>query len=75
MVKMMIELVYNRSFTLTNGCGEKSRLGRLKSGVPQDSVPVPLLFNIYMNDLLPTTSKLYDDDLALLHSAAEWSSL
>ena len=77
MVKMIMELVYNRSFTLTNGRGRKSRLRRLKNGVPQDSVLAPLLFNIYINDLLPTTSKLYAyaDDLTIVHSAAEWSSL
>ena len=77
MVKMIIELVYNRSFTLNNGRGKKSRLRRLKNGLPQGCVLAPLLFNIYFNDLPPTTSKLYAyaDDLAMVHSAAEWSSL
>ena len=76
-VKMMIELIYNRSFALTNGRGVKSRLRRLKNGVLQGSVLAPLLFNFYINDLPPTTSKLYTyaDDLAIVHSAAEWSSL
>ena len=77
MVKMMMELIYNRSFTLNNGKEKKSRLRRLKNGAPQGSVLAPLLFNIYINDLPPATSKLYAyaDDLAIVHSAAEWSSL
>ena len=77
MVKVMMDLVYNRSFTLTNGFGGKSRLRRLKNGVPQGSVLAPILFSIYINDLSPTTSKLYAyaDDLTIVHSTAEWSSL
>ena len=76
-VKMTMELVYNRSFTLTIGRGGKSRLRRLKNGVPQGSVLAPHLFKIYINDLLPTSSKLYAyaDDLAIVHSATKWTSL
>ena len=51
MVKMIMELVRNRSFTLTTGDSKQSRLRRLKNGVPQRSVLAPFLFNIYTYDL------------------------
>jgi len=54
------------SFTLTTGNGIRSRLQCLKYGIPQGSVLVPLLFNIYISDL-PTTISIkyaYADDLA-----------
>ena len=71
MVKMIMELVRNRSFTLTTGDSKQSRLRRLKNGVPQGSVLAPLLFNIYMYDLPSMISRkfAYADDLALLHSS------
>ena len=71
MVKMIMELVRNRSFTLTTGDSKQSRLRRLKNGVPQGSVLAPLLFNIYTYDLPSTISRKfgYADDLALLHSS------
>ena len=71
MVKMIMELVRNQSFTLTTGDSKQSRLRRLKNGVPQESVLAPLLFNIYTYDLLSKISRkfAYADDLALLHSS------
>ena len=69
MVKMIMELVRNQSFTLTTGDSKQSRLRRLKNGVPQGSVLAPLLFNIYTYDLPSMIFRKfsYADDLALLH--------
>ena len=77
MVKMIMELVRNRSFTLTTGDSKQSRLRRLKNGVPQGSVLAPLLFNIYTYDLPSMISRkfAYADDLALLHSFGNWKDL
>ena len=77
MVRMIMELVRNRSFILITGDSKKSRLRRLKNGVPQRSVFAPLLFNIYTYDLPPTISRkfAYADDLALLHSSGNWKGL
>ena len=68
---LIMELVRNRSFTLTTGDSKQSRLRRLKNGVPQGSVLAPLLFNIYTYDLPSMISRkfAYADDLALLHSS------
>ena len=77
MVKMIMELVRNRSFTLTTGDSKQSRLRHLKNGVPQGSVLAPLLFNIYMYDLPSMISSkfAYADDLSLLHSSGNWKDL
>ena len=76
-VKMIMELVRNRSFTLTTSDSKQSRLRRLKSGVPQGSVLAPLLFNIYTYNLPSMISRkfAYADDLALLHSSGNWKDL
>ena len=77
MVRMIMELVQNRSFILTTGDSKQSRLHRLKNGVPQKSVLTPILFNIYTYDLLSMISRKfpYADDLALLHSSGNWKDL
>ena len=74
---MIMELVRNRSFTLTTGDSKKSRLRRLKNGVPQESVLALLLFNIYTYDLSSMIFRkfAYADDLALLHSSGNWKDL
>ena len=77
MVRMIMELVRNRSFTLTTNDSKQSRLHCLKNGVPQGSVLAPLLFNIYTYDRPSMISRkfAYADDLALLHSSGNWKDL
>ena len=57
-----------RSFNLTTGNGKRSRLRRLRNGVPQGSVTAPLLFNISISDMPTTISRkyAYADDLAII---------
>ena len=50
MISMVMELVCNRSFTLTIGSGKQSRLRRLKDDIPLGSVLASLLFNICIHD-------------------------
>ena len=79
MVKMIMELVRNQSFTLTTGDSKQSRLRRLKNGVPQRSVLAPLLFNIYTYNLPSMVSRKFaytgTNDLELLHSSGNWKDL
>ena len=77
MVRMIMELIRNKSFTLTTGGSNRSRLRRLKNGVQQGSVLAPLLFNIYVYDLPSMVSRryAYADDLALLYSSDDWKDL
>ena len=69
-----MEMVSNRSFTFTTGNGQRSRLRRLKDGVPQGSVLAPILFSIYASDLPATISRkyAYADVLAIMHVDGDW---
>jgi len=77
MVHMIMEMVGNRSFTLTTGIGKSSRLRRLKNDVPQGYVLAPLLFNTYISDLPITVSRkyAYADDLAITHADRDWQAV
>ena len=77
MVRMIMELVQNRSFTLTTDDSKQSRLRCLKNGVSRETVLAPLLFNIYTYDLPSIIFRkfAYADDLALLHSSGNWKDL
>ena len=77
MVSFIMEMMNNRSFTLHTSDGQRSRLRRLKNGVPQGSVLAPMLFNIYMYDIPGTLSKKYGyaDDLAILTSDKSWEKI
>ena len=44
MVRIIMEMVTNRSFTLITGNGKRSRLRRIKNVVPQGSALAPLLW-------------------------------
>ena len=49
MVRMILELIRNRSFTLIIGDSKRSRLRRLRNGVPKISVLAPsFLTSIYI---------------------------
>jgi len=77
MVHMIMEMVGNHSLTLTTGNGQKSRLRRLKNGIPQGFVLAPLLFNIYISDLPTTVTRkyAYADDLAIMHADGDWQAV
>jgi len=65
MVHMIMEMVSNRSFTLTNENGQRSRLRCVKNGVPQGSVLAP-----YTSELPATISRkcAYADDPPSMHA-------
>jgi len=77
MVHVIMEMVSNRSFTLSTGNSKRSRLRHLKNGVPQGSVLAPLLFNIYISDLPTTVSRKYEyaDDLAIMRADEDWQAV
>ena len=66
MVKLIMQMMTNRSFTLYID-HQKNKKKILKNGVPQGSVLAPICFNIYTSDLPTTSSKKYTyaGDIAL----------
>ena len=77
MVRMIMDLVRNRSSTLTTGYSKPSRLRRLKNGVPQELVFAPLLLNTCINNLPSIVSEKYTyaDALAVFYSSGDWKVL
>ena len=75
-VRMIMELVRNRSFSLTTGDSKQIRLRRLQNGLPKGSV-LPPLFNIYTYDLpsMASPKYAYADDLALLYASRDWKAV
>ena len=70
MVCFIANILSNRRFVLKTNDGQTSRPRCLKNGIPQGSSLAPMLFNIYLSDILQTTSSQYGyaDDLALFFS-------
>ena len=77
MVALISNIISNRTFFLSTRGVERSRLKRLRTGVPQGSVLAPTLFNISVSDVSPTAATKYAcaDDLALSVSLRSTSDI
>ena len=56
----IMEMLSNCSFTLHTSYGQHSRLRQLVNAVPQCSVLLPMLFNIYIHDIPATQANCMD---------------
>jgi len=70
MVRLIMELVGNRSFPLATANGKRNGLRRLKNDVPQESVLAQLLLNICTYELPTTVTRkyAYANHLAIKHA-------
>ena len=74
LIRTMLE--NRRFFVVLNG--KKSHWRRQRNGLPQGSVPAPMLFNIYTNDqpIYPDTrSFIYADDLCIASQENDFNNI
>lgn len=69
MVSFQWKMLSNRNVWQLTSRSQKRSVRKSKKGSPQGSVLALMLFNIYIHELAPTTSKKYSfDGLAILLS-------
>ena len=69
LLHLLTDYLHDRYLRVTVG-GQESALQPIRAGVPQGSCLGPLLWNVYINDLLHLIprARAYADDLTLVHS-------
>lgn len=68
--RLLESMLSNRKFKVFLN-GETSKYRYLQNGLPQGSVLLPMLFNVYTADIVETTARklIYADDIALVAQA------